>query len=149
MSDKNLILTLAKVIIAAAWADGEMALEEINSLKDLLFQLPYSGFKTGSRTTAREWATLEIYIESPVDAAERARLVEALQAALQTPEDKALALSALENLIRADGVVTKEEQRVAKEIGAAIEAVGVGTLAVGALDPGASAATLAGDGRRS
>jgi uncharacterized tellurite resistance protein B-like protein len=129
MPDKNLILTLAKVIIAAAWADGEMALEEINSLKDLLFQLPYSGFKTGARTTAREWATLEIYIESPVDAAERARLVEALQATLQTPEDKALALAALENLIWADGVVTEEEQRVAKEIRAAIEAVSVGTLA--------------------
>ena len=73
MSDKNLILTLAKVIVAAAWADGEMTLEEINSLKDLLFQLPHAG---GVQITGREWARLEMYIESPVGAAERARLVE-------------------------------------------------------------------------
>ena len=40
MSDRNLIFTLAKVIIAAAWADGQVSHEEVNSLKDLLFQLP-------------------------------------------------------------------------------------------------------------
>jgi len=62
MSDKNLILTLAKVIIAAAWADGEMTLEEINSLKELLFRLPRAG---GVQITGREWAMLEMYIESP------------------------------------------------------------------------------------
>jgi uncharacterized tellurite resistance protein B-like protein len=125
MSDKNLILTLAKVIIAAAWADGEMALDEINSLKDLLFQLPRAG---GTQITGREWARLEMYIESPVGVAERARLVEELQAALQTPKDRALALSALEDLIQADGVVSDEERAVAEEIKTAIQAVDVGVI---------------------
>ena len=125
MSDKNLILTLAKVIIAAAWADGEMTLEEINSLKELLFRLPRAG---GVQITGREWARLEMYIESPVGAAERARLVELLQAALRTPKDRALALSALEDLIQANGVVTDEEQAVVEEIKAAIEAVDLGMI---------------------
>ena len=125
MSDKNLILTLAKVIIAAAWADGEMTLEEINSLKDLLFRLPRAG---GVQITGREWARLEMYIESPVGAAERARLVERLQAALRTPKDRALALSALEDLIQADGVVTDEERAVVEEIKTAIEAVDLGMI---------------------
>jgi uncharacterized tellurite resistance protein B-like protein len=125
MSDKNLILTLAKVIIAAAWADGEMTLEEINSLKELLFRLPRAG---GVQITGREWARLEMYIESPVDAAERARLVELLQAALRTPKDRALALSALEDLIQADGVVTDEERAVVEEIKTAIEAVDLGMI---------------------
>jgi len=125
MSDKNLILTLAKVIIAAAWADGEMTLEEINSLKDLLFRLPHT---EGTQLTGREWARLEMYIESPVDAAERARLLEQLQAALRRPKDRALALSALEDLIQADGVVTDEERAVAEEIRSAIEAVDVGVI---------------------
>jgi uncharacterized tellurite resistance protein B-like protein len=124
-SDKNLILTLAKVIIAAAWADGEMTLEEINSLKDLLFRLPRAG---GTQLSGREWARLEMYIESPVGAAERARLVEELQAALQTPKDRALALSALEDLIQADGVVTDEERAVAEEIKTAVEAVDLGMI---------------------
>jgi uncharacterized tellurite resistance protein B-like protein len=128
MSDKNLILTLAKVIIAAAWADGEMTLEEINSLKDLLFRLPRAGLDWGTQLTGREWAMLEMYIESPVGAAERARLVELLQAALRTPKDRAMALSALEDLIQADGVVTDEEQAVVEEIKSAIEAVDVGVI---------------------
>jgi uncharacterized tellurite resistance protein B-like protein len=125
MSDKNLILTLAKVIIAAAWADGEMTLEEINSLKDLLFRLPRAG---GVQIAGREWARLEMYIESPVGAAERARLVELLQAALRTSKDRALALSALEDLIQADGAVTDEERAVMEEIKTAIEAVDVGVI---------------------
>jgi len=125
MSDKNLILTLAKVIIAAAWADGEMTLDEVNGLKDLLFQLPRAG---GTQLTGREWAMLEMYIESPVDAAERARLVELLQAALRTPKDRALARSALEDLIQADGVVTDEERAVTEEIKTAIEAVDLGVI---------------------
>lgn len=36
----NVIMALAKVMIAAAWADGSVNNDEINSLKDLLFQLP-------------------------------------------------------------------------------------------------------------
>jgi uncharacterized tellurite resistance protein B-like protein len=123
MSDRNLILTLAKVIIAAAWADGEITTEEINSMKDLLFLLPHAGYKHGTRISGREWAMLEMYIESPVGAAERARLVEELQAALRTPKDRTLALSALEDLIQADGVVTDEERAVLEEIKSAIETV--------------------------
>ena len=68
------IMALAKVMIAAAWADGNVGIEEMNSLKDLLFQLP--------EMTASDWAELDIYIETPVGDAERARLVADLQASL-------------------------------------------------------------------
>ncbi len=115
MPDTNLMLTLGKVIIAAAWADGAVSNDEINSLKDLLIRLP--------DLTALQWATLDMYIETPVDAAERVRLVEELKAALRSPEDRALALAALNGLVAADGVVTKEEKRVAEEIRAALNAV--------------------------
>ena len=40
MRDEHLILTLAKVVLAAAWADGELTHEEINSMKDVLFRMP-------------------------------------------------------------------------------------------------------------
>ena len=36
-----MMLTLAKVIIAAAWADGEMSHTEINSLKEMLVLSEY------------------------------------------------------------------------------------------------------------
>ena len=129
MSDRNLILTLAKVIIAAAWADGQVTLEEINSLKDLLFRLPYAGYKQYSRVTAREWATLELYMQSPVGAEERADLVKQLQTALRTSRDRTLALSVLEDLAQADGAITDDELAVVEEIKSAIDAVGLGIFA--------------------
>ena len=67
MSRSTVIMPLAKVMIAAAWADGTISNDEINCMKDLLFQLP--------EMTARDWSELEIYIDSPVVKAERERLV--------------------------------------------------------------------------
>jgi uncharacterized tellurite resistance protein B-like protein len=123
MSKAHLILTLAKVIIAAAWADGEMSNEEINSLKDLLFHLPHSGRGRDTQLSGREWAMLEMYIESPVSPEERAVLIEQLQNALRTPADRELALSALQELVHADGVVTPQERAVVQEIRNALESV--------------------------
>ncbi len=120
MSRQPLILALAKVLIAAAWADGELLHEEINSMKDLLWRLP--------QLTARQWASLQIYLEAPIDEAERARLVADLQYALRSPEDRALALRTVDEMLHADGEVTEEEERVVAEIRDAIEAVDVGLL---------------------
>lgn len=128
MPDKDVIMTLAKVIIAAAWVDGKITIEEINSLKDLLFRLPHIGSDWEMQMTAHDWAELEIYIESPVEAAERARLVEDLRTALRAPEDRTLALSALEDLIKADGVVTAEEEAMAGEVRLALEGVDLGLV---------------------
>jgi uncharacterized tellurite resistance protein B-like protein len=113
-------MTLAKVLIAAAWADGTLTSDEINSMKDLLFHIP--------QLTARQWASLSMYIESPVDEAERARLVADLEAAIQSGTDKELALTTLDEMAHADGEVTAEEEEVFDEIKAAIEAVDIGLL---------------------
>ncbi len=112
MPNPDLIMTLGKVIVATAWADGHVSPAEINSLKDLTFQLP--------KITAIQWAELEMYIDSPVDEAERARLVDELRRQVSGPDDLALALSALENLVNADGQVTPEEQAVISEVKAAL-----------------------------
>lgn len=120
MLKTKLIMALAKVIIAAAWADGEISNEEINSLKDLLFHLP--------EMTAKDWARLEIYLDEPVGEAERERLMAELQAALVTPADHRLALSSLETVLGADGQVTVKERRVFEEIKAALEEVNVSLL---------------------
>jgi hypothetical protein len=65
MAKPNVIKALAKVMIAAAWSDGSITVDEVNSLKDLLFQLPM---------TASDWAELDIYLDAPVGEAS-ARLV--------------------------------------------------------------------------
>lgn len=126
MAQRDLILALAKVIIAAAWADNELTPAESNSMKDLLFRLPESYSSGNRRLNSQEWAMLEMYMDSPVGADERAQLIADLQAALRTPADKALALETLDNLVRADGIITPEEQAVVAEIQAALDAVDVG-----------------------
>ena len=120
MSSEELIMTLAKVLIAAAWADGELTHEEVNSMKDLLYRLP--------QLSARQWASLQMYIEAPVDEAERARLVEDLRYAIQSSADRDLALETLDEMMRADGQATAGDEQVAGEIRAAIESVDVGLL---------------------
>lgn len=113
MSRSSLVLTIAKVVIAAAWADGDITNDEMNSLKDLLFHLP--------DMTGREWAMLEMYMSTPVGEAERRRLIAELQEDLTKSSERDLALKSLESMIRADGVVTEREKLVAQEIREAIE----------------------------
>ncbi|MCA9961211.1 MAG: TerB family tellurite resistance protein [Anaerolineales bacterium] len=128
MADKNLILTLAKVIVAVAWVDGEISTEEMSSLKDLIFRLANIGVEHGNPINGEEWARLEMYIEAPVGVAERTRLVEQLQASLQSEADRALAIVALENLVQADGVVTDAETDATTDIKQALESVKLGGL---------------------
>lgn len=120
MSNQDLILSLAKVLIAAAWADGELTHDEVNSMKDLLFRIP--------ELTARQWASLQMYLEAPVDDAERARLVEDLRGAIRSRQDQELALHTLDEMLLADGVASDPEEQVASEIRSAIESVDVGLL---------------------
>jgi uncharacterized tellurite resistance protein B-like protein len=116
----NVILPLAKVMIATAWADGKISNDEINCLKDLLFQMP--------EMTAREWDALDIYIESPVGEAERERLLDELVSNLRSDQDKALAMSAIDALVKADGTVPEDEQAAMEEIRGAIREVHVGVF---------------------
>jgi uncharacterized tellurite resistance protein B-like protein len=118
MSRSTVIMSLAKVMIAAAWADGTISNDEINCLKDLLFQLP--------EMTARDWSELEIYIDSPVGEAERERLVAELNSVLSKRKDKTLALKMIDELASADGEIPDDERAVIEEITAAIEGASTG-----------------------
>lgn len=122
-------MTLAKVIIAAAWADGELANDEVNSLKNLLAELGQTVGSGEMALTMQDWAELDIYLYSPVGADERRRLVEELAAAMRGPRDKALALTALDQLLGADRVTTEAERAVAAEIRSALERADAGPLA--------------------
>lgn len=120
MSKPNVIKALAKVMIAAAWADGSVNVDEVNSLKDLLFRLP--------GMTASDWAELDIYLDAPIGGAERARLVAELQSALATSQDKALAIAALDEVVSVDGKISEEEQRTIEEIKSAIQSANIGVF---------------------
>lgn len=120
MANSPVIMALAKVMVAAAWADGSISLDEINCLKDLLFQL--------RDMTAADWAQIDIYIDSPVDAAERARLMEDLRGALSSTAEKEKAQRALQQIIQADGGVSPDEQTMVEEMQRALQQAQIGGL---------------------
>jgi uncharacterized tellurite resistance protein B-like protein len=121
MAERMFILDLARLVVAAAWADGELKNEEINALKDLLFNL--------EDVTGREWAELEMYMDSPVAPEETERLLGVVLRQIESEKDKELVVKTLENLFRADGVVSSAEQALLEEIEKALSEVGTGLAA--------------------
>ena len=91
MANKEFILNLGKLVIAAAWTDGKLQQEEINALKELLFLLP--------DISGEEWMQLEIYMVSPVNAEERQTLLHQVLHGIRSTSDKQLAIDTLQNLM--------------------------------------------------
>lgn len=120
MPERQFIMDLAKLLIAAAWVDGALANEEINALKDLLFNL--------ENVTGRDWAQLEIFMDSPVSADERDALLSRVLEQVRSEQDRTLVVETLESLFKADGVVTEAEQAVLEGIKESVSDVGGGVL---------------------
>ncbi|MFC1516532.1 TerB family tellurite resistance protein [Thermodesulfobacteriota bacterium] len=121
MFDKTFIMDLGKLLIAAAWVDGELSKEEINALKDLLFAIP--------DISGEEWKHLEIYMDSPVTTEEREALLSRVLTGATTKEEKALVIDTLTQLFQADGEITDDEQAVLQEIKEALAKAPTGIFA--------------------
>jgi len=117
---ETLTFKLAKLMIAVSWADGRIDNSEVNALKELLFSLP--------ELDAREWAELEIYMDSPVDESEREILLEDVLAALRNTSEKEQVLQTIETLIAIDGKISEEEKTIFNELKTAIESKQTGVL---------------------
>ncbi|WP_454061099.1 tellurite resistance TerB family protein [Candidatus Nitrospira salsa] len=121
MADKEFVLNLGKLMVAAAWADGNLEAKEINALKELLFLLP--------DISGEEWMRLELYMESPVSEEERQQLLTRVLNGIATNEDKALALSTLEKLVHVDGEKKEAEAAVVDTLRQDIDSKSTGLLA--------------------
>jgi uncharacterized tellurite resistance protein B-like protein len=113
MADKSFILELGKLLIAAAWADGVLSTEEVNGLKELLFQLP--------DISGEEWMELELYMASPVGEAERQRLLDRVLGRMGSAGDKALALETIEKLMPPEASKSDQQTEVIQQLGDDLE----------------------------
>jgi len=95
MAQKDFILNLGKLLIATAWADGQLTTHEINALKELLFLLP--------EISGQEWMELELYMASPVGEEERQQLLGRVLNGIGTASDKALVLDTLQKVVGEEG----------------------------------------------
>ena len=108
MADKSFILELGKLLIAAAWADGVLSTDEVNGLKELLFQLP--------DISGEEWMELELYMASPVGEAERQRLLDRVLGRMGSAGDKALALETIEKLMPPEASESEQQTEVIQQL---------------------------------
>ena len=113
MADPRFILDLGKLFIAAAWADGELSNAEVNGLKELLFQLP--------DISGEEWMELELYMASPVTAAERERLCTRVLQRMTSSADRRLVLEVLNGLIPPDAQDNHPQSAVVRQLQQDIE----------------------------
>ena len=128
----ELVESLAKVLIAAAWVDNELTPQEIGCLKDVLYRY-YGAFRSEHDAGAAQsedmaksdnWAQFDMYLEHPIAAEERARLVAELSRDIQSKEEKDLAFSILEQVVEADGKVTASERQAIDDIKTIIDEAG-------------------------
>ncbi len=118
MPKHDLKMKLAKVLIAAAWADGRLANEELAALKDFLFKIP--------SLADEDWKRLMVYMDSPISEDDVDRLVDDLMRDIHGRKDRELVVSTLEDLIRSDGVVTDSEREFVDEIKGLLDATSTG-----------------------
>ena len=104
-------LLLGRVMIAAAWADGELSEDERVALEDLLFSMP--------DLDADTWRALRGELGRPFDAEHRERLIADLEEALGDAQTRVRARETLEQLSARLGPETDEGRALA----AALEAV--------------------------
>ena len=121
MLNKEFVMDLAKLVIGAAWADGQLQNEEIDSLKDLLFNL--------DEVTGKDWANLEIYMDSPVEPQEREELLRRVLLQIKSEQDRDFVILTLENLFQADGIISDEEKAILQKIKEQTSSVDIGILA--------------------
>ncbi len=104
-------LDVAKWMVAAAWADGELQNSEINVLKSLMWEL--------GELNAKDWAEIEMHMDSPVSQEERKTLEKRVFDAISSKEEKQFVEYMIGKLLNSDGVVGQQEQaflRNAKEL---------------------------------
>lgn len=120
MADKHFSIELAKLVIAAAWADGEIQIEELNTLKHLMLGLP--------NVDSSDWRELELYLDHPITESEFTSLLENLLGLVSSRADKDLVISTLTALVEADGIVTAEEAEMLETVRQALDAHSTGII---------------------
>ncbi|MFC1561858.1 TerB family tellurite resistance protein [candidate division KSB1 bacterium] len=120
MPSKSFVLNLSKLMIAAAWADGEMDSSEINALKDLLFSFP--------QLSEKEWTVLNMYIDAPVGPEETEHIMKEVVSEIDSESDKTFIKEALSRHLESDGKVTDEENVLFEQIIEEVEGKETGLL---------------------
>ena len=102
---RALNISLGKLLIAAAWVDGELNDAELKCLKNLILRFPYVTFE--------DWRKLKIYLAYPLTEFEQETIVKDFTAKVFSKGHSSKAWSYLIELLKADGKISSEEREFA------------------------------------
>jgi uncharacterized tellurite resistance protein B-like protein len=105
-------IALGKILIAAAWVDGDLNRREINCLKNLILQFPGITFE--------DWRKLKIYLAYPMGTREQDSVAKEFINRVYLSEHRKIAWNALITVLQADGRVNIEEKKFADELDSAL-----------------------------
>jgi uncharacterized tellurite resistance protein B-like protein len=100
MLTKGDSISLLKVLITAAWADGKVTQSELNYIKMLARKF---------RLADEDWVELQPYFEDPPTESEVNNLFEDLLNRIGTPQERNRVVAYLDGIIAADDQITVEE----------------------------------------
>lgn len=116
--DKDFALTLAKLLVAVAWADGEVHDPEREVLERFLHRIP--------DLSRDDRAGIEVYLDAPTSSSECRVLIERLKSQLTSEEDKELAISEVRKLVQSNGQVDARERQLYTLIADEIQKASIG-----------------------
>ncbi len=105
-------LALAKVLAAAAWADGRVEVDEVNVVKAFMLRV---------RLGADDTAEVMHLLDDPVTRTEAEELTRAFLASVSSDTEKRLLYDELYELFAADGEVSEDEERFLRTVKEALE----------------------------
>lgn len=117
---RALNISLGKLLIAAAWVDGELNNAELQCLKNLILRFPDVSFE--------DWRKLKIYLAYPISKLEQEAIVEDFTAKVFSKGHSKIAWNCLIELLKADGKISAEEKDFAQSLDQEIEKSATGLL---------------------
>lgn len=117
---RELGLSIAKLMISGAWADGEIQNEEAELLEQFLARI--LGF------SEQDLWLIDLYMEYPISIEEAHELVMEFNGHVRTEEDKQFAIDLLDRMIKSDNQVTREEKAFYMNLMNAIKESEVGKM---------------------
>jgi len=105
---RALNVSIGKLLITAAWVDGELNNYELESLKSLILQLPEVNFE--------DWRKLKIYLAYPLTPTEQANVVSEFIDKVYLKGHSQLAWNLLLKVFQSDGLVNLDEKDFAKSL---------------------------------
>lgn len=118
--DQAFVMDVCKLVIAAAWCDGDLAAAEINTLKNLIYSV--------AEVDEASWQVLEMYMDAPVKAAEREVLLQRVVSGVTSQSEKQFVLQLLYDLIQMDGQITPAEAAFYTDLKQALDQADTGLL---------------------